>query len=139
MASDAIDTALVNYLAGDATLTGILTGGVHWFVNGNEAEPPFATVQLFTGKDVRELRRKAWEECRYLILVVTDNDIATARQACARIDALLDGGTFSISGYTLLKSERERRFAGMVQVDELDQLVPIPSFGGLYMIWAQAN
>jgi hypothetical protein len=141
MASDAIDTGLVNYLAGDATLTGLLTGGVHHFYETGLTQP-YAIVTLFTAKDVRELRRRAWEECRYIVLVVADptTSISTIRQACARIDVLLDGGTFAISGYTLLKSERERRFAGTIQHDEFDTLQAGPTgFGALYMVWAQAN
>jgi hypothetical protein len=148
MASDAIDSALMSYLAGDATLSGILTGGIHDFyelmTGGTESiTPPYGLVILFTGKDSREFRRRAWEECRYIILVqgAPATTITTIRQACARIDTLLEGGTFSISGYTLLKSERERRFAGIVQLDEYDsgEFFFGAGYGGLYQIWAQAN
>jgi hypothetical protein len=145
MASDAIDTAVLNRLSGDATLTALLTGGIHelWEETAGGLTEPYALVTLFTAKDVEELRRRAWEECRYLVTVHADlsvTSISTVRQACARIDVLLDGATFAISGYTLLKSERERRFSGLIQLDEFDSLDFFSAgFGGLYMIWAQAN
>jgi hypothetical protein len=149
MASDAIDAAVQSYLAGDSTLSALLTGGVHnfyeWDTDGMPPlTPPYALVWLYTAKDVREMRRRAWEECRYIVFVEAGagTTLSTVQQACARIDQLLDGGTFSISGYTLLKSERERRFAGVVQMDELDSSGPYTGgvgYGGLYMIWAQAS
>jgi hypothetical protein len=142
MASDAIDTGLVSYLSGDATLSGLLTGGVYFATEPDTPTFPFAQVMLLSAKDVREFRRRSWEECRYVILVVGDGStsLSTIRQACARIDVLLDGGTFAISGYTLMKSERERRYAGLVQIDEFEQpFILNDGFGGLYAIWAQAN
>jgi hypothetical protein len=142
MASDAIDTGLVNYLSGDGTLSALLTGGVHYFfVDPETLTEPYAIVTMVTAKDVREFRRRAWEECRYMVLVYGDplTALSTIRQACARIDVLLDGGTFAISGYTLLKTERERRYAGIVQLDEFDREFADQGFGGLYMVWAQAN
>jgi hypothetical protein len=155
MASDAIDNAVLNRLAGDSTLNALLAGGVHsyyehYFSNFGDFTPPFVVVTLFTARDVRELRRRAWEECRYVVTVHTDIDelpispasISTIRQVCARIDQLLDGATFSISGYTLLKSERERRYFGGMQFDEqrdeFDSFMNA-DYGGLYTIWAQAN
>jgi hypothetical protein len=151
MASDAIDIAVQSRLSGDGTLSALLTGGVYnaydFYMGDSTSFPvPFAVVTLFTGKDVRELRGRGWEECRYVVTVHTETDgpqvpLSTIRQACARIDELLHGATFSISGYTLLKSERERRYFGGMQFDEFEHEDYFQGayYGGLYAIWARAN
>ena len=137
MSSQAIDTALIAKLAGDATLTGLAPGGVFREVAPQGVDEPFIIVQQMTHEDQYLLRRQAaFESVLYLVKVVQQSMSASGVQAAAdRIQALLQNGSLTITGYTLTLLQREERIA-TVEIDE-DRDLRYQHRGGLYRLIAE--
>lgn len=129
MALDAIDTGLVGKLAADATLTAAAPGGI-W-----QDEAPQATtgthiiVSLSASLDVPQFRGTAWEERLYLVKAVGTTKLL-ADTAAARIKALLDGGTLTVTGYTTMGVWREQVISYVESVGD----VRFYHSGGLFRI-----
>jgi len=134
MSSQAVDTAIIAKLTGDATLMGLAPGGVYREVAPQGVQEPFIIVQQYTHEDQYLLRRQAaFESFAYLIKAVQQSMTAAAVQACAdRIQTLLQNGTLTITGYTLTLLQREERIA-TVEIDE-DRDLRYQHRGGLYRV-----
>ena len=134
MSSQAVDTALIAKLTGDATLMGLAPGGVYREVAPQGVAEPFIIVQQYTHEDQYLLRRQsAFESFAYLVKAVQQSLTASAVQACAdRIQTLLQNGTLSPTGYTLTLMQREERIA-TVEIDE-DRDLRYQHRGGLYRV-----
>lgn len=90
--ADAAEEWLFNTLNGDATLTGLLAGGVKPGGSAPQGTPyPFATFQHQAGNDYAAVGAfRIWTNLVYLVKVVGRSaDYQTLRTAVARIDALL--------------------------------------------------
>lgn len=137
MSSQAIDTALIAKLAGDATLTGLAPGGVYREVAPQGVEEPFVIVQQMTHEDQYLLRRQsAFESVLYLVKAVQQSMSGSGAQAAAdRIHTLLQNGSLTITGYTLTLLQREERIA-TVEIDE-DRDLRYQHRGGLYRLIAE--
>jgi Protein of unknown function (DUF3168) len=132
--STAIDAAVMSKLQGDATLTGLAPGGVYPDVAPEDTPDPFVIVTLQAHEDVHELTRlSAFEVPRYLVKAVgLGTDAADAVAAYARIHALLQGQTLTISGFTWMDTARESR----VKYVERDGPVYWQHVGGIYRVEA---
>ena len=133
--SSDIDAALVAKLAGDATLAGLLQTAPAVFV---DIAPPgmtkFVIVSLIEEHDEQQFGGRAFEDALYL---VEARMLSTAggniKAAAARIDALLDGGTLTVSGYSLMVMHREERIRGTEQ-DDADPAILWNRRGGNYRV-----
>ena len=109
--SSDIDNAIVAKLGADATLLALMPNGVYFVDKG---PPPgsqrWVEVSLVTEDDVQMFQRRSHEVVRYQVKAI---GLATLnpdmKAAAARIDALLNRGTLSVSGYTLMVMQREMR------------------------------
>jgi hypothetical protein len=133
--SIAIDRGLLAHLSADAALKALLPDGVFWSV-GPPSARRFALVSLVVTLDVAEFGRRAYEDVVYLVkavvLVSTGGD---AGGAAARIDALLEDGTFPIDGYALMSSVRLERLRE-TETDDADPSIRWYHWGGRYRVQA---
>lgn len=107
--SSAIDNALMAKLGADATLLAICTNGVYW-----DVAPPGSTkyvlVSLVDELDEPQFGGRAYEDVLYRVRAIALSTAgANLQQAAARIDALLEDGALSVSGYTHMVMYRESR------------------------------
>lgn len=137
--SSDIDAALVAKLAADGTLVALLqsaplaTPAV--FVDiAPENSTKFVIVSLIEERDQAQFGSRAFEDALYL---VEARMLSTAggniKAAAARIDVLLDGGTLTVSGYSLMRMHREERVR-MTERDDLDQSILWQRRGGRYRV-----
>jgi hypothetical protein len=137
--STEIDIALVARLSGDAQLKSLLPDGV--FVNqAKQGKTRFVLVSLVIATDAACFAavgtRRASEDCLYMVKAVTlDASRATAGDAAARIDALLDDQPLTITGYHCASIAREERI-DETEVDDLDATIQWQHRGGRYRIVA---
>jgi hypothetical protein len=137
--STEIDIALVARLSGDAELQALLPDGV--FVNqAKQGKTKFTLVSLVIATDAGNFAavgtRRAYEDCLYMVKAVTlDASRATAGNAAARIDALLDDQPLTITGYHCASIAREERI-DETEVDDLDATIQWQHRGGRYRIVA---
>ena len=107
--SSAIDQALVAKLLNDPTLMASMSDGVWWDIAKKDATR-FVIVSLASGADEPMFGGRAYEGPLYLVQAVALNTTgADVRAAAARIDELLEGGTLTIPGYSLMAIQREDR------------------------------
>jgi hypothetical protein len=134
MSSGNVDLALVGKLAGDATLTTLAPGGVWREVAPQGVAEPYVVVQLMGHQDTYELNRaQAFEDCTYMVKAVQQANSGAAVQAVAdRVQALLQNGTLTITGYRLVTMMRLERIA-YVEIDE-DRDRRYQHRGGLYRV-----
>lgn len=129
--SSDIDSALVAMLAGDATLTALLPGGVYI----DEAPPGstrFVIVSLVDEADDAVFGQRAIEDALYLVKAVALSTAgADLKAAAARIDALLEDGVLTVAGYTPMALFREARIR-LTEVDQLDPSIRWFHRGGHY-------
>jgi hypothetical protein len=134
--SSDIDNALLAKLIADTGVGGLMTlatDGVYW-----EAAPPsktkFVVVSLVDHHDEPMFGGRAFEDATYLVKFV---ELATTggsvKAGAARIDTLLEGGTLSISGYSLMLMRRESRVR-MTEVDDIDPQIRWQHRGGIYQV-----
>ncbi len=131
--SSAIDNALMAKLGADATLLAICTNGVYW----DEAPPgstKFVIVSLVDEVDEPTFGGRAYEDALYLVKAVALSTAgANMQTAAARIDALLEDQTLTVSGYTHMVMHRESRVR-MTEVDEVDADIRWFHRGGHYRV-----
>lgn len=131
----AIDEALITRLRDDATLTSLLPGGVAF--DDAPAATRFAVVMREDHVDLYGFDGRAIEEVVYRIEAVVHskqaNAGATARQAAARIDELLDRQLLPAVGYLPMALQRE----GPSRWADLDDVDPTAKWfhrGGVYRV-----
>lgn len=137
--SGLIDNALVDKLNADATLLGYLPSGAYF----DEAPPNktrFAIVSLMDESDAHGFGGRVFEEAVYLVKAVVREmnpanslDEVAARNAEARIDALLDGATLTAVGYSTMVVRRQSRFR-TTEVDDVDPTIRWYHRGGQYEV-----
>jgi hypothetical protein len=134
MSVAALDNAVLSTLKADATLTAVAPGGVYRDVAPLDVSQPFVIVTLMAHEDVpQQATLPAYEMGRFLVKAVDqDTDAASAETAADRIQALLNGASLSISGYSAMGCWREER----VSYVEVDGPVRWQHRGGIYVVTA---
>jgi len=134
--SSDIDAALLAKLGSDATLLALMPNGVHRDFP-TEKLTRFVVVSLVEHHDDRTFSGRASESALYLVKAVglsaPNQPQPNMRDAAARIDALLEGGTLTVAGYELLAMYREERIS-TAEPDDLDPQVRWYHRGGQYRI-----
>ena len=136
--SSEIDAALVLTLVGDQALMAEATDGVYF----DEAPPGatrFIVLSLLDAHDEPMFGKTAYEDALYLVkYVALSTTGANLKAGAARIDALLDYGTLTIVGYSLLVMRREARIR-ISEVDQIDRSIRWQHRGGHYRIQASPS
>lgn len=115
--SSAVDNALVAKLSGDATLMGLIPGGVFFDYSPANVTQVVIVSQL-AHEDAYQFRGSAWERFVYVVKAVAlSTSGANVASAAARIHTLLQDGTLTITGYGLMVMQRLER----VRYTEVDQ------------------
>lgn len=131
--SAAIDAALVTKLLGDGTLSAAMPDGV-FFDQSAPGAQRFVIVSLVDAHDVPKFGGRAYEDALYLVearaLSTSGGDV---KAAAARIDALLEDGTLTPTGYGLMTMHRESRVR-MLEVDAIDPTIRWQRRGGRYRV-----
>jgi hypothetical protein len=131
--SSDVDSALVAKLLADGPLMAIATDGVYF----DEAAPgatKFVIVSLMDENDEPQFGGRSFEDATYLVkFVALSTSGANVKTAAARIDTLLDGGTLTVSGYSLMTMRRDSRIR-MTEVDEVDPSIRWQHRGGNYQV-----
>jgi hypothetical protein len=136
--SSAIGNALVAKLGADTTLLALVPNGVYFDLAPTTARRAVVVSQIMS-EDTGQFGGRAFEDALFLVeaqLLSTSSGPdanATARSAAARIDALLEGGTLTVSGYTLMAMHREE-FVRMTERDEVDPTILWYRRGGHYRV-----
>jgi hypothetical protein len=131
--SSDIDNALVTKLAADATLLALCPNGVYV----DEAPPGstrFVIVSLVDENDEGIFGARAVEDALYQVeaqmLTTAGGNI---KAAAARIDALLEQGTLTVAGYSVMALFRESRIR-LTEVDAVDNSIRWLRRGGNYRL-----
>jgi len=132
--SSDIDNALVTKLANDATLLALCPNGVYV----DEAPPGstrFVIVSLVEEADAGIFGARAFEDALYQVEAQMLSTVAGAniKAAAARIDALLEQGTLTVAGYSLMALFRESRIR-LTEVDAADNAIRWYRRGGNYRL-----
>ena len=132
MSSD-ITAGLQARLAGDATLAGLCPGGVFVWPAPLGVTQPFITVEMSSARDEGCGGGPRLSEVIYEVAAVAPaSQVATARQAAARIDALLDYQQgWTLTGYQVSGCRR----TALVDSHEEDGSQRWVTLGGEYALW----
>lgn len=132
-----VDAAISAKLLADATLTALMTDGV-WFDTAPKGKTKFVILSLLSEEDEPMFSGRAFEEGLYLVKAVAmETTGANVKAAAARIDALLENGTLTVSGFTLMRINRETRVR-YTEVDEIDPDIRWQHRGGHYRVAVSA-
>lgn len=135
MAGDSsdIDAALVMKLSADAALLALMPNGVYW----DEAPPSstrFVLVSMVEETDAQQFEKRSFEDALYAVTAVSVSTAnANMKGAAARIDELLENGTLTVNGYSLMTIHRENRIR-ITEVDEVDSSIRWFHRGGQYRL-----
>lgn len=135
--SSDVDAALLAKLKGDAALMALATDGVV-FDEADKGQTKFVLVSLIDEHDEPMFQGRAFEDALYLVKYVEQGTSGVnAKAAAARIDALLDGQSLTVAGYTLMTMRRESRIR-VTEVDEIDNDLRWQHRGGRYQVVVSA-
>jgi hypothetical protein len=132
--SSDIDNALVAKLGADATLLALVPNGVY-IDEAPAGATRFVIVSLVDEADVGRFGGRAIEDALYQVEARMLSTVAGAnvKAAAARIDALLEQGTLTVSGYSLMALFRESRIR-LTEVDAADPSIRWLRRGGNYRL-----
>lgn len=134
--SGAIDNALLAKLGADSALLAFVPDSVYLDEADADAKR-FVIVSLVEETDERRFEGRSHEDARYMVKAVGLSTVTTRaniREAAARIDALLDGGTLTVPGYGLMAMYRESRLTPQVEVDDVNTEIRWFHRGGIYRV-----
>lgn len=104
-----VDAALSQRLVGDATLSALMPDGVYFDV-GAHGRTRFVVLSLIDEADTGMFGGRAFEVGLYLVKAVALSTTgADVKAAAARIDALLEQSTLTVTGYGQITIRREAR------------------------------
>lgn len=128
-----VDAALSAKLLADATLAALMPDGV-WFDAAKKGATKFVIISLINEDDEQMFNGRAFEDALYLVKAVAlETTGANVKAAAARIDALLDGGTLTVAGYSLMRMQRMNRVR-ITEVDETNADIRWQHRGGHYAL-----
>jgi hypothetical protein len=139
--SSDVDAALVAKLQTDAALAALLPDGVFMdeagksIVHGGNATR-FVIVSLVDEHDTPIFEGRASEDALYLVKAVELKPATGSghiKAAAARIDALLELGTLSVTGYGFMVMRRVARVR-ITEVDGVDSSIRWLHRGGRYQV-----
>jgi hypothetical protein len=132
--SSDIDNALVAKLGADATLLALVPNGVY-IDEAPAGATRFVIVSLVDEADVGRFGGRAIEDALYQVEARMLSTVAGAnvKAAAARIDVLLEQGTLTVSGYSLMALFRESRIR-LTEVDAADPSLRWFRRGGNYRL-----
>jgi hypothetical protein len=131
--SSAVDAALSAKLLADSALIALMPDGV-WFDEAGKSATKFVLVSHVAHEDTYMLQGSAYERFLYLVKAVAlETSGANVRAAAARIHALLQDGTLTPSGYTLMRMQRVERIR-YTEVDEVNADARWQHRGGHYEV-----
>lgn len=140
--SSLIGNAIVTKLGADATLLSYVPNGVYFDLAG-ENMTRFVVVSLASASDDQMLGARASEDAVYLVEARIRGDTVAertaAREAAARIDALLDPqppnppATLAVTGYALMTIYREEPIR-LTERDDVDATILWHRRGGQYRV-----
>lgn len=131
--SSAVDNAIVAKLGGDTALLALMPNGAY-MDEAPQGSTRFVIVSLVDAVDHPQFGGRAFEDALYLVKAVAlSTTNADIKAAAARIDALLDYGTLTVTGYSLMAMRREERVR-FQEVDEVDAAIRWQHRGGRYRV-----
>jgi len=137
--SSAVDAALVAKLLGDSVLMALMPDGIYL----DEAAPGltrFVIVSLIAESDGLMFGSRAYEDALYLVKAVAlSTSGGNVRAAAARIDSLLEFGTLTVPGYSLMTLRREERVTPQTEIDQVDRSIRWQHRGGRYRVMVSPN
>jgi hypothetical protein len=135
--SSDIDNAIVAKLLGDATLMALTPDGI-FFDEGAPGLRRFVVISLVDEHDEPMFGGRAFEDGLYQVEArMLSTSGGNVKAAAARIDTLLDGGTLTASGYSLMTMRRVERVR-VTEVDDADKSIRWQRRGGRYQIMVTA-
>ena len=133
--SSNVDNALIAKLGADSALLALVPNGVY-FDEAPAGSTRFVVVSLVDENDEPMFQGRAFEDAQYLVkAVVLNGSGGNAKAAAARIDALLEGGDLTVTGYSLMSMRRVARVR-YTEVDEQDSSIRWQHRGGRYRVMA---
>lgn len=124
---------MINKLLTDTQLSALMTDGVWWEI-APHGKTKVVIVKLMAHTVTAMYGGRAYEEPVYLVKAVALGTTGTdVKAAAARIDALLDGGTLVISGYTVMAIQLQE-YVHYVEADPTNADARWQHYGGLYGI-----
>jgi hypothetical protein len=132
--SSDIDNALVAKLGADATLLALVPNGVY-IDEAPAGATRFVIVSLVDEADGGMFGGRAIEDALYLVEARMLSTVAGAniKAAAARIDVLLEQGSLTVAGYSLMALFRESRIR-LTEVDAADPSLRWFRRGGNYRL-----
>jgi len=132
--SSDIDNALVTKLGADATLLALCPNGVY-VDEAPSGSTRFVIVSLVDEVDEGRFGGRSHEDALYQVEARMLSTVAGAniKAAAARIDVLLEQGTLTVSGYSLMALFRESRIR-VTEVDAIDPSIRWYRRGGNYRL-----
>lgn len=134
--SSDIDNALVTKLGADAALLAICVNGVY-LDEAPSKSTAFVIVSLVDESDAQMFSGRAFEDALYSVEARMQfregGVLPNAKAAAARIDALLEQGTLTATGYSLMAMFRESRIR-QTEVDAVDTSIRWYRRGGQYRV-----
>lgn len=139
-----IRQALLVKLNGDATLLTYMPNGAHW----NEAPAGsrrHIIVSLVAPSHARSFSGRSHHDNLYMVKAVAlsteTNATANTKNAAARILTILDGGTLTITGFTLMTMmlDPDLDVIDYLEVDDVDPGVRWIHRGGHYRVVASTS
>jgi len=131
--SSDIDAALISKLSGDAQLTTLMPDGV-FFDQAPQGATKFVLLSIVDEVDLPMFRQRAFEDHTYLVKAVElSTSGANVKAAAARIDALLEQGTLTVTGYNTIVIQRISRLR-LTEVDDVDAAIRWQHRGGRYEV-----
>lgn len=129
-----VDSALIAKLLADAPLTALMPDGVFYDVAAS-GKTRFVIVKLMSHTVERMFGGKAYEAPVYLVKAVeSGSGTVNTKAAAARIDAILDDGTLTVTGYGLMKMQLEE-YVRYAEPDPDNADARWQHRGGMYSIW----
>lgn len=132
---DVAEEFIYGLLNGDATLTGLLAGGIKPGGSAPQGTPyPFVTYQMMSSIDLMVVDAiRIWTNLVYLVKVVGESaDYQTLRAVVARIDALLHRASGTATDGTIWACVREQS----IRMPEVVSGKQFRHDGGLYRLYA---
>lgn len=130
---NAVEVGIYAKLSGDATLMATATGVYHRKAPAGSVAP-YVVFHKQSGIHDFALASRMWRDYLYLIKIVDQSDSTSqAGTLLERIDTLLNDGTITVSGYSLMEMRRQSD----VEYDEVVEGVTWQHVGALFRIWIQ--
>lgn len=133
MSETAIHQAIVAKLAGDSALAVAAPGGVTWDLAPQGAPNPYVIVTVTDDADEQVFSGTAYEVLFATIEALdSSTSVAGVDAAYSRIHALMQDTALTITGFTLMKCVRRRKYRSVIE----DGDRRIQQLGGVYELWA---